>query len=458
MRRRRTNNQPNGIPMNCAECRGNLVAYVEGLLNDEESLRCQVHVETCASCRAEHAVISRLQRQLAARGETASEVFIVEPVMRQVRGVQAKRERETIMSRLFTRWGFGLSAAAGAAAIILIALLVSPRTQATAAEVLARGAKAVARLTSIHLSGQLRTLPADNFSQIGAGHDFHKIELWKQFEPELKWRIEKPGRVAVMDGQSTVLYIKTANMGMRLPQPSPSAFDTDWLHRIANLSTAITDELNKARAHGWKMSLTEERAADGRMKSIVTVEAKSGLPENDYLQNKFFEGSDKRRVYRFDSQTELLEAVQVYVAGQAGEVLIFEVNQIDYNQAIDPGVFHLELPANVAWAQEKLEKLPDNEKYASMTAEQAARAFFEACGREDWAEVAKFWVTPLDDRFKQYLGGIEIVNLGEAFTSKAYPGRFVPYEIKLKIGGIKKHNLALKKDRQTGRWFVDGGI
>ena len=54
--------------MNCAECRENLVACVEGLLDREESLQCQAHLEICAACRAEYAAITRLQRQLVARG------------------------------------------------------------------------------------------------------------------------------------------------------------------------------------------------------------------------------------------------------------------------------------------------------------------------------------------------------------------------------------------------------
>jgi len=43
---------------------------------------------------------------------------------------------------------------------------VITRTQATAAEVLARGARAVARLTAFICAGQLRTYPEDNFSYI----------------------------------------------------------------------------------------------------------------------------------------------------------------------------------------------------------------------------------------------------------------------------------------------------
>jgi hypothetical protein len=443
--------------MNCAECRENLVACVEGLLDREESLQCQAHLETCAACRAERAAITRLQRQLVARGPATAEVSLVKPVMRRVHAIQTECERNSIMKKLFTRWGFGLSAAAGAAAIILIAFLVFPKAQATAAEVMTKGAQAVARLTSIHLRGQLRTAPQDNFGYINPDAGFYTIELWKQFEPDLKWRAEKPARVAVMDGQSTVMFIKTANLAVKVPAPSKSAFDTDWLHKIANLSNTITNELKNAIAKGWKLNLAEERAADGRTKEVVTIEAKSGLPDNDYLKNSFFDNADTRRVYVFDDQTELLESVKIYIHAVSGDKLIFELDQIDYNQPIDAAVFQLELPANVNWFQNELQKLPDNEKYASMTAEQAARAYFEAFGRQDWTEAEKFRRSAVDDQIKQTAGGLELVSIGTAFSSKSYPGLFVPFEIKLKNGEVLKHNVALKKDGKTGRWWVDGG-
>jgi len=417
--------------MNCAECRENLVACVEGLLDREESLRCQAHLEICAACRAEHAAITRLQRQLVARGPATTEVSLVGPVMQRVHAIQTERERNSIMTKLFTRWGFGLGAAAGAAAIILIAFLVFPKAQATAAEVMTKGAQAVAKLTSIHLRGQLRTYPADNFSFINADSPFYTIELWKQFEPDLKWRVEKPERVVVMDGKSTVMLIKSGNTGVKLPQRTTSAFDTEWLHRIANLSNTISNELDNARAKGWKLNLTEETGTDGRLKSVVTVLAKSGVPDNDYCKNTFMENADTRRVYRFDAQSKLLETVQIYLTHPAGEVQIFDLSQIDYNQSIDPGVWKLDLPADVTWAQLEPPKLPDNEKYASMTAQQAARAFFEACSHEDWNEAGKF-MSPINDRLKEYLGGVKIISLGEPFTSKDYPGRLVPYEIKLR--------------------------
>jgi hypothetical protein len=353
------------------------------------------------------------------------------------------------------RWGFGLGAAIGAAAaMVLLLVLSTPNAHARAEEILARGARAVAKITSIHLRGQMRTYPADNFGQIDANTPFCSIELWKQWSPELKWRIEKPGRVALMDGQCTLMLIKPGSVGVKFPRATPSAFDTDWLQRIANLSNAITNELKNALARGWKLSVADEMGSDGRAKSVVTVMAKSGVPEDDYCKNTFMDNADTRRVYRFDAQTELLEAVQVYVVRSSGEVQIFELSQIDYDQSIPPETWHIELPADVSWAQlpQDVPTLADNEKYTSMTAEQAARAFFEACGREDWTEAGKFF-SPINERVKQGLGGLELISIGESFTSKGAAARFVPYEIKLRP---QEFDLRVSNDNPAKRYVITG--
>jgi hypothetical protein len=441
--------------MNCAECRDNFIASVEGLLDQDQSLQCRAHLDTCPQCRAEYEAMSRLQQCLIARGHAAAGVRIVEPVMRRVRAAQFKPERETLMSKLFKhRWGFGLGAVAGAAAILSIILFAMPNAQAQALAVMTKGAQAVAKLTTIHLRGQLRTAPQDNFSAIMPDQDFVTIELWKQFEPDLKWRVEKPGRVAVMDGQSTLLFIKP-DFGYKVPKPSPSAFDTQWLHEMANLNKTLENELAAIKARGWPVTLTQEQGADGKAKSVISVEARSVFGAGDYLNNKFFSTADTRRVYVFDNQSELLESVKVYLHSPAGDQLVFKLDEIDCNQPIDPAVFQLQVPAGVSMAGD-MPVLPDNEKYAAMTSEQAARALFEACGREDWTEAAKFF-NPLTDTMKQFLGGLQVVSIGAHFTS-TNGAEFVPYEITLKNGQAKKFNLALKRDATTRRWFVDGGI
>ena len=443
--------------MNCTECRDNLIACIEGLLGDEESSQCQAHLETCAACRAEYASFAKLQQQLVARGQAAADVSIVEPVMRRVRAVHEEPQRNTIMSILLKhRWGLGLGATAGAVAVIVATLFTAPKIQAAAFVVMARGAEAAAKLTTIHIRGQLRTAPRDNFSYINPDLDFVPVEMWKQFGSEPKWRVDKPGRLAVMDGQSTVLFIQP-DFATKVGRSS-SAFDTQWLHEMADVSQTLNNELSASKAHGWPVTLAQEQGTDGRPKSVVTVEASTGVLTGDYLKNKFFSTADTRRVYVFDDQSQLLESVKIYLHADSGEKLIFELDQIDYNQPIDTGVFQPQLPANVAWQQE-MQILPDNAKYAAMTAEQAARAFFEACGREDWNEAAKF--STITGTLKEDLGGLQVITIGNSFSSAISlinGARFVPYEVKLKSGAIKKWNIGLKKDGKTGRWFVDGGI
>ncbi len=108
--------------------------------------------------------------------------------------------------------------------------------------------------------------------------------------------------------------------------------------------------------------------------------------------------------------------------------------------------------------------LPDNEKYAKMTPKEAAEAFFKACAEKNWDEFLKFWPISGDDerteQMKEFLGGLEIISIGEPFKEKKgkypgceYPGWFVPYEIKLPPIEI---NLRLSKENSAKRFVVTG--
>jgi outer membrane lipoprotein-sorting protein len=304
----------------------------------------------------------------------------------------------------------------------------------------------------------LRTNPNDNFSAIRPDQNFWPIEIWKQFGDNAKWRIDKPGRIAFMNGQSTVMYLKYSNAANRFDQPSPDAFDTKWLHEVANVAQLLTSELGGIRVQGNIMKVTKEAGANGATKSVVTIESKSILPDGDYLKNKFFGGADTRREYVFNEQSNRLETVRIYLLKQSEAKLIFEVNQIDYNPTIEDAVFNPKLPENVYAVQEGMKALPDNQPYAAMTPEQTSRAFFEACGRGDWDEVAKYTPVPFNDRMKNILNSLQIVSIGSSFKSESYPGVFVPFEIEAKNGESQKGNLALKKDPNSNRWYFDGGL
>lgn len=117
----------------------------------------------------------------------------------------------------------------------------------------------------------------------------------------------------------------------------------------------------------------------------------------------------------------------------------------------------------------------DNARFmrlTSTTPEQVARTFLEACGREDWVETAKYWPPGLLKQHPEFMEiftntytGLEIVSLGKPFKGRVimfgnmeYGGVYVPYEIRLKDGTVKKWNLAIRCDNPENHWYWDGGM
>jgi nitrate reductase NapAB chaperone NapD len=99
----------------------------------------------------------------------------------------------------------------------------------------------------------------------------------------------------------------------------------------------LDSEIKRAREEGSKLVLTNETGAGGRNKLVVTIDANAqGDFTNDWLKNKTITESDNRRIYRFDAETKLLEALKIYIYPEKGkEVLVLEIKDIEYNIDID---------------------------------------------------------------------------------------------------------------------------
>ena len=125
-----------------------------------------------------------------------------------------------------------------------------------------------------------------------------------------------------------------------------------------------------------------------------------------------------------------------------------------------------------SWTKELTDS--DNARFVALTGTtpaQAARTFLEATSSGDWAEVAKYWAPELlkkhpeeMETHKNFYGGMELISLGKPFKGKVvesrreYSGVWVPYEIRLKNGSIKKWQLAIRCDNPEHRWYFDGGM
>ena len=443
--------------MNCQECREAVTAYLEGLLDATCQSRIDLHLAECAACQAELQEVRELTVRLTPDGADEPEVSLETAVMDRILQEQAILIRRLQMKRRIRMFGIsGAVAAAAALLFISVLWLTQPANAQKAAEALARGAEAVPNPSTVHVVAKMRTDRRDNFSSINPELDLQRIEIWRLFGNQPKWRVEKPGRVAVMDSVSTVLLVQP-NMAVKFPRAAREAFDTGWMLGLANVQDMITRELRTAQAKGWKLKTVDETTATGEKKQVVTVEARAEVADNDWCKNKWFETADTRRVYRFDAKNQRLDGFEAYLHQPGGDVLVFATERIEYGQPIDPSVFTIELPKDVFFWKD-VERLPDNAKYEKMTPKEAARAFFEACEKEDWTEVQKFSPIPLDERVKSFLGGLKIVSLGEPFQSKAYGGSYVPYEIRFKDGKVKKYNLAMRKDNPAHRYVWDGGL
>ena len=450
--------------MNCTDCRDHISAHAEHLLDSETETAFERHLATCAECREHVAFATSLCDRLIAHGVASESVDLAPPVLRRIHAAATRREPAGLARR--ARWWIGLGATAAAAAIVLVAgaLLLTPgESRAQAAAVLNHGVLASTQLKTVRLEARMRTPPADNFSAINPQAPFTPVKVWKELADQKRWRIEKPGRMAWMNGQSTALYLVNAHEGVRLPVAASSAFDTEWLHKIADIEQTLANGLKMAQAKGWKMELASVTDTAGVVHKLVTIDVPADVPPGDYVYNKFLPTAESRRLFRFNDQSGQLEGLQIFLRNQGDYVLVFEVTRISYDEAFAADVFAPELPADVSWSEPPRpaapSAVPADPKYAAMTAEEAARSFLEACARRDWTEVQNFFPRPLDARRKAALENITaVVHIGAAFGSDGYPGRFVPYEITLRNGATKKHNLALKKHPQTGGWYFDGGL
>jgi outer membrane lipoprotein-sorting protein len=351
-----------------------------------------------------------------------------------------------------------------AVAVIIIAVALSINiwdksipTVSAAQVVLAEAVEAMSQLKSVYIKAQMRTIAHDNFELIKLDRDFVPHEMWKEFDGTYhgKWRIEKPGRVVVMDGKSSLLLIKSRWAA----KGGPGTGFVLWLKPLLDIDKVLESEWQLAQGQGSELLLTRETGRDKAEKLVVTVESLAqGDFANDWLKNKSISGSDNLRIYTFDAKTKFLESLEVYVHTEKKDVLVFEITDIEYNIAIDPTLFTLEVPEDIIWS-ERPKILADNEKYASMGPKETATAFFQACADEDWDEFIKFWSSSaVRQQMKDYLGGLEVISIGEPFKSGRYPGWFVPYEIRLKSGRVKKFNLAVRNDNKAKRYIVDGGL
>ena len=87
----------------------------------------------------------------------------------------------------------------------------------------------------------------------------------------------------------------------------------------------------------------------------------------------------------------------------------------------------------------------------------AAAAFLQACSESKWEEAERLCLGTIPEGVKERFGGLQVRQVGASFERlRAYDGRFVPYQVRLRTGAVIKKRLAMKTS--PAGWYVDGGL
>jgi hypothetical protein len=186
----------------------------------------------------------------------------------------------------------------------------------------------------------------------------------------------------------------------------------------------------------------------------LAIKAKSIVGENEPFRDSDILTSDNKRTYVFDKETKLLQSFQMQVLHDNKYITLLEATSILYNTDVDENSI-LMLPENIEWVD--LNAKIENELLENVSAKQAATVILKSVSEKN--------IEPVKEAFRGYdvkvlaqYFGLQILEIGDSFTSEISVVEFIPCKVKLPNGEIKKFNLALRNDNANKIWVISGGF
>ena len=449
--------------MKCNEVSEKMADLFDDSISPESKNEFFSHFRECSDCRSLYEEMAGVMAELKPRITiTAGNNFHTRILGKALQGenpYQSRRGR--IIPVLSPTW----KRVTVIAALLAIVFVLFPlfnrldlfRNNAQAANTLLQNSiNALSEVKSVYMEFKVRTLESENFEYIDMNAGFVGHKLWKVFGNPSKWRIEKPGRTVVMDGKNQYLYVSGPG-GFALIGAVDRG-SVDWMKILLDPGKILQTEKDFAARNNAKYKVIEKGNT-----IILTVKAKAlGDFRNTYALNRTINESNNRRVYTFEKSTNLLKSLEVYIESDNKETEILQLSTIKYDEPVADSEFFITLPADVKWVP--FDKIINDKQtgLAGVSSEEATKRFFEAWQKGDWNTVDQLMPGFLNsadvDQLKREFGGLTILSVGKSFKSGQYPGEFVPYEVRLKSGTIKKMNLALRCDNKDKKWIVDGGF
>lgn len=435
--------------MKCSDCKENLY-HLFDYGQDALATELKEHISGCQQCYEEYEEMMDVVALLKPKAAVIAPESTKANVLSQIE--TAEKQTKVRQMNTSLKWLSGIAAAV-ALAIFLPMLFGKKNNMATANSYLNTVIEAMDKVRTMVLRMQVRTDDGENFAYIDASQPMKEHVLYKEFSPQEKWCIEKPGRTAFMKNDTTYVLLDNGKQAFFMKGKAYGM--AEWFRMLFNPSNIIRSESMLA---GEKQSKVVTKETDEEIHMTIVSKAK-GTFINNVGRDKSINESDNRREYIFDKKTNLLKSLKVFLLKEEKEILIVNVSSVQYDIAIDPLHFSTTKFKDYAWQEIKAPE--KDESISRLTPEQVARFALEDLSKEDFDTHKSIWGFVNKVAFgingNRY-AGCEIIEVGTAFQSGDYPGYYVPYKIKFKDGNIKIFQIAVRNDNPNKVWLVDGGI
>ncbi|HCX99445.1 MAG TPA: hypothetical protein DG754_04820 [Bacteroidales bacterium] len=450
-----------GKIMDCEKCKQEMVNLFDTNVDSILQESILKHINQCSDCQKEYHNALEIISMLKPKLQPNAPFLLKQNIMNQLKMEDTEmKTQDPKVKKISPRFKKILMVAA----IVTMAMVIIPivnnnpnvfnGTARAANSLFENSIRATQLVKSMIVKLKVRTLANDNFSLIGANYEMVNHTIYKSFSNPDKWRVEKPGRVVVCDGEFQYMHIISTQKFIKAP--SYYSMIEDFKVLLEPEKILIKEQYNLKKDG----SVLTMEVKDGLVYLTVTDKAQGDFT-NDYMLNTSIEESNNRREYVFDNETKLLKGLKIYLVEEEKETLIVNLESIEYNVDIDSSLFALDIPKGQEWID--LAVVPKGEVFTNITSKKAAEILFNGLSKKDWSLVAPALIHyesdgELSGDMKEKFGGLTLLQLGEPFKSGQYAGEFVPYEIRLKSGKIVRHNLALRNDNPNGVWLIDGGF
>ena len=429
--------------MNCPEFRNRIIDLLDGRNFTHEE---QQHLEHCPDCAAEFRAAAEALDAVTPRSNPRASDNLRDRIL--TAAASAGHPRRNRIYRL-------LGTMAAAAAIFAGVLLLTVRTPAYAARKHFGCAAAVMNdVKTLRIALRIRTTPRENFTYTDPALPPIPCTVTVEYGDTLRWRIEKPGRTALCDGETARMWLRDAGEGW--------CSQTDGYHPEGELGLLLdlqrlllAEQALASRTKGAKYEIAEE---DGSIRLTIRIPAQGDFSQSDYSLNSSITESNTLREYRFDKQSgRLLDLRITAILPDGSRSVLLESTGIVYDEPVDRAIW--EVPEGIEWID--LAEPVSGAQLADMTAEEAAARILRAMGPWDKRlldEALRYYGTGVREQLEAHYGGLAIISAGKALRSGEYPGVFIPCEILLADGRTEKLMLALRNDNPEKCWLVDGGL